>query len=257
MTTSREPVVVITGANAGIGYHLMKGVVENGYRVAGLDVTDDAIRAFQEANSRRVRPIVADVADADAVGDAVGSVIDAWGRIDILVNNAAVATLGRIEDRSLADSRREFAVNVFGYLHTIRAVLPHMRSRGRGIIHNVGSPVGTLGHSGLSDYAATKGAITGLTRSLRMELRGSGITCTLVIPPTTKTDMTAGMNYPAWMTADPADVGRKLARKIDSTRPVITPDFQTRVGTAVFRRSPRLWAAIVDRYVDLDSTDGR
>lgn len=257
MTTANEPVVVITGANAGIGYHLMEGVVENGYRVAGLDVTDDDIRAFQEVHPDRVRPIVTDVADEDAVEAAVAAVIDAWGRIDILVNNAGVATLARIENRSMADIRRAFGVNVFGYLHTIRAVLPHMRSRGHGIIHNMGSPVGDLGHPGLADYAATKGAIKALTRSIRMELRGTGISCTLLLPPTTDTELTAAMDYPGWMTADPADVGQKLARNIDSTRAVITPDAQTRAGIAVFRRVPRLWAAIAGRYGGLEPVDDR
>ncbi|MEF8825887.1 MAG: SDR family NAD(P)-dependent oxidoreductase, partial [Halapricum sp.] len=152
--------------------------------------------------------------------------------------------------KTAAATRREFDVNVFGYLEMIRAVLPHMRARGGGIIHSVGSPTGDIGHSGLSGYAATKGAIKGLTRSLQMELQGTGVSCTLMLPPTTDTRMVADLGYPEWMLASPETVGRKLAGKIDSTDPVITPDRRTAFGLYLFERIPWLWQTITERYVD-------
>ncbi len=140
----------------------------------------------------------------------------------------------------MADTRREFEVNFFGYQRLIRAVLPHMQAQGFGIIHNMGSGTADTGHPGLSGYSATKGAIKALVRSLQLELRHTDVSCTLMIPPSTNTQMTADLEYPEWMTVDPEEVGRNLADKIHSTRPVITPDMTTRIGLSLTRRFPSL-----------------
>lgn len=244
------PVVVLTGANQGIGSHLLQALVDNGYRVAALDVEGDRIQKIQERSPDQVQFHECDVSEANQVDTAVAEVCDQWDRIDILVNNAAVATFAPFDEQSAADTRREFEVNVFGYLHLIRAVLPQMRARSGGVIHNMGSATGDVGHPGLAGYAATKGAIAALTRSLRLELRDTGVSCTLMLPPTTDTRMSAELGYPQWMVSEPADVGRKLASKIESTEPVITPDWQTSLGRTLVRRVPALWETLTDRYVD-------
>lgn len=242
---------MLTGANGGIGQHLLAALVEDGYRVGALDIEGEAIQPIRDRSPDRVRYYECDVSDPDDVDSAVSAVFDEWGRIDVLVNNAAVATFARFEDRPIADVRHEFEVNVLGYLRMIRAVLPHMRARGDGIIHNMGSATGDVGHPGLAGYAATKGAIKALTRSLQLELRETGISCTLMVPPTTDTRLSAALGYPAWMTAEPTDVGRLLAAKIESTDRVITPDWQTALGVYVARRFPSVWAKLTERYVDL------
>lgn len=248
---SDTPTVVLTGANAGIGYHMLSALVRDDYRVAALDVDGDNVRSLQDRSPDAVRFYECDVADTGDVREAVGDVIDRWGRIDVLVNNAAVGHVGRFDDQAAEDVHRAFEVNVFGYLRTIRAVLPHMRSRDDGIIHNVGSGTGALGHPGLASYAATKGAIRAFTRSLRLELRRTGVTCTLMVPPTTDTGLSRELSYPAWMVADAKDVGRKLAARIDSTDPVITPDWQASVGLSLVKRVPGLWPRLTERAVDL------
>lgn len=252
MAPSRPERVVLTGANRGIGHQMLTALVDDGYRVAALDVDGENVRALRDGHPDQVRFYDCDVRDADEVAAVTTDVIDRWDRIDVLVNNAAVATFAPFDRQTLADTRREFEVNVFGYLRLIRAVLPHMRARGRGIIHNVGSPTGDLGHPGLSGYAATKGAIAALTRSLRLELRGTDVACTLMVPPTTDTRMAAELGYPEWMTADVEDVGRKLADRIDSTAPVITPDRRTSLVLSLLRWVPSLWRLMTDRFVDLE-----
>lgn len=247
-----ERVVVVTGANRGIGHHLLAALVEDGYRVAGLDVDTGNLEPLRDDTPDRVRICECDVSDSEDVRDAVAFVIEEWGGIDVLVNNAAVADVAPFGDRTVDDVRRVFEVNYFGYLRTIRAVLPHMRSRGTGVIHNVSSGTALLGHPGLTGYASTNGAIDAFVRSLRLELRGENIACTLMYPPSTATRMTAEFEYPEWMVNDPADVGRKLAGKIESTAPVIYPDWQTKLGLAVMRRFPFLWRGVMERSVDLD-----
>jgi short-subunit dehydrogenase len=138
-------------------------------------------------------------------------------------------------------------VNYFGYLRTIRAVLPHMRANDGGVIHNVSSGTGLAGCPGLTGYAATKGAIEAFVRSLRLELHDEDVTCTLMHPPMVAAQLSAPLGYPDWLASDPATVGRKLARQIESTDPVVMTDWQTRVGLALIRRFPSLWRVGLER----------
>lgn len=242
-------VVVVTGANEGIGYHLLRSLVDDGYLVAGFDVDTANLQSLHERHPEQVRSYECDVTDDEAVRRAVDAVVEEWGRIDILVNNAAVFELGRFDEVSLDTTEREFDVNLFGYLRTIRAVLPHMRAQGGGIVHNVSSGVGQVGHPSLSGYAATKGAIEAFTRSLRLELEPDGIWCTRMYPPATSTRSAARLEYPSYAVKEPAYVGRTLAERIESTDAAIYADRQTRVGMALVRRVPFLAKKGTERFV--------
>ena len=142
-------------------------------------------------------------------------------------------------------------MNYFGYVRTIAAVLPRMKTQGGGIIHNVGSGVGITGFPGIYGYVSTKGAIEALTRTLALELARYGICVNLVHPPLTNTRSAAPLGIPPQAMADPADVGRKLAKKILSTKPVITPDFKTAAYLFFARRYPdavgRLFGKMAER----------
>lgn len=242
--------VVVTGANEGIGYHLLAALLDDGYAVAALDVDGGNVRSLRETFPDRVRFHRYDVTDDDDVRDAVDAVLDEWDRIDVLVNNAAVFTFAPFADQTLADTRREFEVNYFGYVRTIRAVLPHMRARNAGVVHNVSSGAGLVGHPGLSGYASTKGAIEALTRSLRLELQYEDVWCTVMHPPLTNTRSAAEIGYPASLLSDPAAVGRKLADRIESTGPVVAADWKTKFGLALARRVPSLVRRGSARFVE-------
>ncbi len=257
MSTSEGRVVVVTGANGGIGYHLSAALIEDGYRVAGLDIEEERFRSLQETYPDRTRFYDCDVTADDEVRTAIDGILDRWGRIDVLVNNAAIIGFAPFEDRTIADMHREFEVNYFGYVRTIRAVLPHMRARDGGIVHNVSSGVGLVGHPGLSGYASTKGAIEALARSLRLELQHTNVSVTLMHPPLTETQPAVDIGYPAFLMSDPADVGRKLAEKIESTGPIITADWQTKLGLSLARRFPYLVRKGTERFVETDSESSR
>lgn len=245
-------VVVITGANRGIGYHMLEALVDDGYRVAGLDVEGRNLEPLADASPDQVRYVDCDVTETADVERAIDAVIDAWGHIDVLVNNAGIGRFARFEDGSLDDARREFEVNYFGGQRTIRVVLPHMRRRGAGIIHNVSSGVAIGGHPGMTGYAATKGAVEAFVRSLRMELHDEAVAVTLMQPPMAATRMTEDIGYPEWALNDPAEVGRKLAGRIESTETVITADWQTTVGLTLIKLLPSVWRAATRRFADLD-----
>ena len=249
MNAKSNRVVVITGANGGIGYHMFSSLIEDGYRVAGLDVDCERIRSLQDAHPVRVRVFECDVTASDDVEVTIGEIMDEWGRIDILVNNAAIFNFAPFVDQTLEDTKREFEVNYFGYLRLIHAVLPHMRERNEGIIHNVSSGTGLVGHPGLSGYASTKGAIEALVRTLRLELRHENIACTVMHPPLTNTRSATELGYPEFLLSDPADVGRKLAGKVESTGRVITADWQTKAGLYLSQRVPYLVRKGTERFV--------
>lgn len=223
-------VVVITGANSGIGLALARSLQSPGFRVAALDLSGE--------NLAGIKFLACDVTDRAQVQASVADILAAWGQIDILVNNACLALFAPFEAKSVEDTRREFEVNYFGYINLISAVLPHMKSRRRGIIHNVSSTVGVCGFPGISGYASTKGAIEALTRTLAIELAPYGITVNLVHPPLTRTPSSAPLGVPMRFMADPAVVGRKLARKIGSTKAVITPGLAESIGVFMTRLIP-------------------
>lgn len=225
-----DDVVVITGANAGIGLALARALNSDGFRVACLDLSGQ--------NLLGLKFLQCDVTNEVQVEASVAAVLAEWGQIDILVNNACLAIFAPFDSKRLEDTRREFEVNYFGYINLIKAVLPHMKSRCHGIIHNVGSTVGISGFPGISGYASTKGAIEALTRTLAIELAPYGIVVNLIHPPLTRTSSSAPLGIPTRFMADPTIVGRKLATKIGSHRKIITPSIAESTGVFMTRLMP-------------------
>jgi short-subunit dehydrogenase len=115
--------------------------------------------------------------------------LEAFGAVDILVNSAGVLIQGSVETMKPADLQRMMEVNLHGTLHTIQAVTPPMRARARGNIVNIASLAGRRGVPLLGGYCATKFAVVGLTEALRVELYGSGITVSLIMPGVVDTPM--------------------------------------------------------------------
>ncbi len=231
-------VVVITGADNGIGFNMVKELLEMQFRVSALDLESEHLAALQLVYPDSLRVFTCDVTDETAVKRAVDATFAEWGRIDILVNNACLAVFGKFEEKSLDDARREFEVNYFGCLHMIRAVLPCMKSAGRGVIHNVSSGVGITGFPGIYGYASTKGAIESLTRTLAIELSGCGINVNLMYPPLTSTRSSSPLGIPKEAMDTPEQVGRRLAWKIGSRKAIITPDIKTGLGLFFSRHFP-------------------
>lgn len=223
-------VVIVTGANNGIGLGLAKALAAAGDKVAGFDLSGD--------NLTGLTYIRCDVTDPVQVGASIAQVVSQWGRIDILVNNACLAIFSPFEEKPLADTRREFEVNYFGYINMICAVLPIMKTQHGGVIHNFSSTVGISGFPGIYGYSSTKGAIEALCRTLAIEFALYGITVNIVHPPLTRTKSSAPLGIPPRFMADPAEVGRKLASKIGSTKAVVTPGFSESLGVFVTKLMP-------------------
>ena len=178
-------VAVITGGAAGIGFAYARRFLAEGARVVLADVADPVAAAGKLGAPDRVLGVTTDVSDAAAVRATVATAVGRFGRIDVLVNNAAVfATLEPrpFEDIPEAEWDRVMAVNVRGVWNGARAVAPVMRAQGGGRIVNVASAIVAKGTALLLHYVTSKGAVVAMTRALARELGPSGITVNAVAP---------------------------------------------------------------------------
>jgi len=173
----------ITGAGRGIGAHIARAALARGDRVVAtgrkLAQLDDT---FGGSDRERLAMVQLDIADEAQAGRAVQAAVDRFGRIDVLVNNAAYGQMGNFEEVPAADVERQFGVNVYGVMHMLRAALPVMRRQRAGHVINISSIGGLVGFDGASIYCATKYAIEGLTASLALEVEKFGIHVTAVEP---------------------------------------------------------------------------
>jgi len=183
--SARPRTALVTGAGSGIGLETAVLLAANGFRVAaGLrdpSRADALLRRAREAGlADRILPLPMDVTDAGQIRAAVEEAESRFGGIGVLVNNAGFAAGGYTETLPPEVWRRQFDVNLFGAVETVRAVLPGMRRRGSGLIVQVGSVSGRIGMPGFAAYNASKFALAGWSEALRHELRTLGIDVVLV-----------------------------------------------------------------------------
>jgi NAD(P)-dependent dehydrogenase (short-subunit alcohol dehydrogenase family) len=189
-------VVVITGGARGIGYAVAERALSSGAIVSLWDVDagrlGDAARAL--STSGQVRSEIVELTDQASVEAAVRNTLAAWGRLDVLVNNAGItggnAPLWEIDP---AVWRRVLDVNLTGAFLTCRAVVPHMIERGYGRIVNVASIAGKEGNPNASHYSASKAGLIALTKSLAKELAPRNIVVNCITPAAARTEIFAQM----------------------------------------------------------------
>ena len=180
-------VAVITGAHQGIGRRTAELLGERGYDLALVDLREPAV----ESHGRRVLTRVGDVADERAVESFATQVFAAYGRADVLVNNAGVSLISPAEQTSASDYRRVLEVNLVGPFLLAKAFGAKMLAAGRGSIVNVASVAGLLGIADRAAYNASKHGLIGLTRTLAAEWGGRGVRVNAVCPGWVKTEMDA------------------------------------------------------------------
>ena len=176
-----QPVALVTGASTGIG------------RAAALHSSRPASPWSARAGTRPTAPHVGvtfldlDVASDESVRSLVDLVLERFGRIDVLVNNAGMGAVGAAEESTIGQAKDVFDVNVFGVIRMTNAVLPHMRAQGGGRVVNVSSILGLIPAPFMAVYAATKHAIEGYSESVDHEVRQYGVRVVLVEPGYTRT----------------------------------------------------------------------
>lgn len=184
--------VVVTGASSGIGYDVALALGERGAKVALLarrkELLSELANNIAQAGGVGV-PIACDVTDRKQVRGAIEESNSALGGVDIVVNSAGILLPSKFGEMRPVDLKKMLDVNLFGVVNTMQAALPLMRKAGRGHIVNIASLAGRRGISPLGGYCATKFAVTGLSEAVRMELFGTGINVSLVMPGLVDTPM--------------------------------------------------------------------
>ncbi len=183
-------VAIVTGSARGIGRRVALTLAERGYAVAAndLDAPEGTLDEL-EWIGRGTVSIPGDVADEDAVREMVGTVVERFGRVDVLVNNAGVSQISPAEQTSLADWRRVLEVNLTGPFLMCREFGKVMLEMASGSIVNISSVAGLLGVADRAAYNASKHGLVGLTRTLAAEWGGRGIRVNAVCPGWVKTEM--------------------------------------------------------------------
>lgn len=179
---------LITGTSTGFGRAIAEAALEHGDRVVATARATTAISDLVARAPDRVRAVALDVTDPAAVRGTVAVAVEAFGRIDVVVNNAGYGSRGALEELSDRQLRVQFETNVFGALDLTRAVLPVLRAQRSGHIVQISSVGGVVAALGGAAYAGTKFALEGLSEGLAAEVAHLGIRVTLVEPGPFRTD---------------------------------------------------------------------
>jgi len=220
----QDRLAVITGSASGIGRETAIELARKGCTCVLVDIQQDRLAEVLE-EVRRHSPAstseICDIGDEIQVKRMAQTVNERYGGIDILVNNAGVMIVKLFHDMSEEEFHRQLGVNFYGALHLIRAVVPIMQSRGKGVIINVTSLGGRLVVPGTSSYAASKAALHAFSESLHYEMKDKGIHVGIVVPGGTRTGIfepsvsRLGDYYRDQSTMPPAKVARRIREAIE------------------------------------------
>lgn len=178
----------VTGCSTGFGRALATQLLEQGHRVVVTARNPAQVADIVYGKEDRALTIQLDVTQQEEIDAAVQTVMDTWGRIDVLVNNAGIGYFGALEESDEAEIRKMFEINVFGLANMTKAVLPVMRAQRSGHILNISSIGGLTAYPALSFYHATKFAVDGMSESLSKEVAPLGIKVTIICPSGFRTD---------------------------------------------------------------------
>ena len=178
----------ITGVSSGFGRAIAEAALAKGHAVVGTIRQPDARAAFEALAPGKPHAVVVDVTDEVGVHHVIDDVVERYGRIDVLVNNAGYGLEGAIEEVTLDQARRQFEVNVFGPIAVMQAALPHMRKARSGHIINITSMGGLTAFPGVGIYNGSKFALEGISEALAKEVKPLGIKVTIVEPGSFRTD---------------------------------------------------------------------
>jgi len=242
MADTKAPVWLITGCSTGFGRELSRAVLARGYRAVITARNPKSVEDLVAGREGQAIALALDVTDPRQVDDAVRQAEQAFGRIDVLVNNAGIGYFGAIEESDEAEVRRMFEINVFGLARMTQAVLPGMRKRRSGHVVNIASIGGIRAFPAVGFYNATKFAVVGLSEALSLEVAPLGIKVTIVEPSGFRTDWagrsaneakqqiadyaeTAGKNqasirgYSGKQPGDPVKAAEAIIKAVESPEP--------------------------------------
>ncbi|HZE79534.1 MAG TPA: oxidoreductase [Candidatus Polarisedimenticolia bacterium] len=179
---------LITGSSRGLGRALAEAVLAAGHKLIATARQSAQLSDLKGKYGDQVRLVDLDVTDAAAALDAVRVARDAFGRLDVLANNAGYGNIGSVEDTSLEEFHEIIETNLFGVINTTKAALPVMREQGHGHLLQFSSVGGRVGAMGRAPYSAAKWGVEGFSEVLAQEVGPLGIKVTIIEPGGFRTD---------------------------------------------------------------------
>jgi len=188
----KDKVAIVTGAAGGIGYATAEKFLEEGAKVVICDMAADCLEKAAEELSKKgeVMWVAVDICDEQAVNDMVKLANERFGSVDILINIAGITKDAQFYKMDIAQFQKVIDVNLMCSVNMCKAVVPYMMEKGWGRILNTSSVSALAGNIGQTNYAASKGAILSMTRSMGHELAKYGITVNAIVPGAILTPMT-------------------------------------------------------------------
>jgi NAD(P)-dependent dehydrogenase (short-subunit alcohol dehydrogenase family) len=256
----QDKVAVVTGGASGIGLAVCREFATHGVRIAMLDMDDEALGKISKEFSEKGIPtlgILCDVTNEESCKTAMDKVLDEYGQIDILFNNAGITQRGVFEKTKTRVFRQVMEVNFFGSLYCTKAALPAL-IRAKGIIIVNESIAGVAPLLGRTGYSASKHALHGMFTSLRCELRHKGVHVMIVCPGFIRTNLqTRALGFDGRITTreqtkvgsedTPENVARQIIKGIEKKRPILVLTFMGKLGYLVSRLSPGLYEHLMTR----------
>ena len=179
---------LVTGSSRGLGRNIVEVALEAGEMVVATARKPEQLQDLVERYGDQVRTIALDVTNPESATNAVKAAVEAFGRIDVLVNNAGYGDIASVEDVTIDDFKAQIDTNFYGVVYMTKAVLPVMRQQGSGHIIQVSSIGGRSGAPGLAGYQSAKWAVGGFSTVLTQEVAPFGIKVTVLEPGGMRTD---------------------------------------------------------------------
>jgi len=242
-------VVVITGAGRGIGAATAAALARNGCQVVVADLDGDLAVATADRIGAGARGVPVDVTDHAAVTALLDDIEHDLGPIDVLINNAGIMPVVAIEEESDGSIARQLAINLHAVIHGTREAVRRMKPRGRGHIVNVASLAGVVSAAGIATYSATKHGVVGYSEAARLELRGTGVEVSCVMPGIVRTELTAGMaDARGLRSIGPEEVAAAIVDAIRQPRFEVYVPKQLRGAARMQHLMPRAAADALSRW---------
>lgn len=246
----RSKVAIITGGASGIGAALAKHLGQLGARVVVADrqeaLAEEVAAAIRSQGGSAVASAL-DVRELESMNRVVADTLARWGAVDFLFNNAGIGVGGDVADYTLADWTDVLDVNLRGVIHGIHAVFPVMIRQRSGHIINTASMGGLVTSTGQTSYAASKHAVVGLSKSLRVEGKFHGVRVSVLCPGAIRTPILQGGKYGRMRFRAAAQV--QVSKMWETLRPMPVDELAPKVAAAVARNEafiiyPSWWRAL-------------